>query len=211
MERIWADERRGSGASHAAIVAPRCDTRYDGRTGRVVEKTLVVVRIVTMQIEVVIEIPKGTRNKYETDEQGNIWLDRTLFTSTHYPEEYGFVPDSLAEDGDPVDALVILDEPTFPGCHLRARPVGVFRMTDEEGVDAKVLCVLDSDKRWDRVQDIQDLSPYQLDEIAHFFKIYKDLEPGKEVLPGGWEGRSSAEKEVVAGLERYRAKHGAPS
>lgn len=161
-----------------------------------------------MQIEVVVEIPKGTRNKYESDEEGNIWLDRMLFTSTRYPEDYGFVPKTLSEDGDPVDALVILDEPTFPGCHIHARPIGVFRMTDEEGVDAKLLCVLASDHRWDHIHDVDDLPRHQLTEIAHFFEIYKDLEPGKETNPGGWEGRIAAEKEVQMGLDRYSAKHG---
>ena len=156
-----------------------------------------------MEIEIVVEIPKGTRNKYEADEDGRIWLDRMLFTSTRYPEDYGYVPKTLAEDGDPVDALVILDEPTFPGCHIHARPVGVFRMRDEEGVDAKVLCVLASDHRWDHVQDLSDLPKYQLTEISHFFEIYKDLEPGKNTEPAGWEGRESAEEEVARGRHRY--------
>jgi inorganic pyrophosphatase len=160
-----------------------------------------------MQVEVVIEIPKGTRNKYEADEAGNIWLDRMLFTSTRYPEDYGHVPETLAEDGDPVDAMVILDEPTFPGCHVHARPIGVFRMRDEAGVDAKVLCVLDSDRRWDHVQELGDVPEYQLKEIAHFFEIYKDLEPGKRTVIKGWEDRSAAEKEVKLGRERFNAGH----
>lgn len=155
-----------------------------------------------MEIEVVIEIPKGTRNKYEADEQGNIWLDRMLFTSTRYPEDYGFVPGTLAEDGDPVDAMVILDEATFPGCHIHARPVGVFRMRDEEGLDAKLLCVLASDHRWDHVEDLHDLPEHQLTEISHFFEIYKDLEPGKETEPAGWEDRAAAEEIIRLGFER---------
>jgi inorganic pyrophosphatase len=154
-----------------------------------------------MEIEVVIEIPKGTRNKYEADENGTIWLDRMLFTSTRYPEDYGYVPGTLAEDGDPVDAMVILDEPTFPGCHMHARPVGVFRMRDEEGVDAKLLCVLASDNRWDHVQDLEDVPPHRLREISHFFDIYKDLEPGKSTEPGGWSDRASAEEEIRRGRE----------
>ena len=124
------------------------------------------------------EIPKGTRNKYEADEQGTIWLDRLLFTATRYPEDYGYVPETLAEDGDPLDALVLLEEPTFPGCHIHARPVGVFLMRDEEGVDAKVLCVPASDPRSNHVTELNDV-PEQTREIAHFFGIYKDLEPGK--------------------------------
>jgi inorganic pyrophosphatase len=161
-----------------------------------------------MEIEVVIEIPKGTRNKYEADANGAIWLDRMLFTSTRYPEDYGFVPDTLAEDGDPVDAMVILDEATFPGCHIRARPVGVFRMRDEEGVDAKLLCVLASDHRWDHVTELEDLPDHQRHEIGHFFEIYKDLEPGKMTEPAGWASRAAAEEEVRIGRDRYAARKG---
>ena len=112
-----------------------------------------------MEIEVVVEIPKGTRNKYEADEHGAIWLDRMLFTATRYPEDYGYVPETLAEDGDPLDAMVLLEEPTFPGCHIHARPVGVFLMRDEEGVDAKVLCVPASDPRSDRGHRARPTSP----------------------------------------------------
>jgi inorganic pyrophosphatase len=155
-----------------------------------------------MEIEVVIEIPKGTRNKYEADETGTIWLDRMLFTSTRYPEDYGYVPGTLAEDGDPVDAMVILDEATFPGCHIHARPIGVFRMRDEEGTDAKLLCVLSRDQRWEHVQELTDLPEHQLLEIRHFFEIYKDLEPGKMTEPGGWQGREAAEAEIDLGRKR---------
>lgn len=161
-----------------------------------------------MQIEVVVEIPKGTRNKYEADENGAIWLDRMLFTSTRYPEDYGYVPETLAADGDPVDAMIILDEPTFPGCHIHARPIGVFRMRDEEGVDGKVLCVLDSDHRWDHVQELTDLPEHQIHEIAHFFDIYKDLEPGKMTEPAGWDGRQEAEAEIELGRKRWAEHHG---
>jgi inorganic pyrophosphatase len=163
-----------------------------------------------MEIEVVIEIPKGTRNKYEADEDGNIWLDRMLFTSTRYPEDYGYVPGTIAEDGDPVDAMVLLDEPTFPGCHIRARPIGVFRMRDEMGLDAKLLCVLASDHRWDHVQDLGDLPAHQLTEIAHFFEIYKDLEPGKMTELAGWSSREEAERVVELGRERAVSGSGRP-
>jgi inorganic pyrophosphatase len=159
-----------------------------------------------MQIEVVIEIPKGTRNKYEADEHGTIWLDRMLFTSTRYPEDYGYVPATLAEDGDPVDALVLLEEPTFPGCHVHARPVGVFLMRDEEGVDAKLLCVPASDPRSDQVTDLSDVPTHELREIAHFFGIYKDLEPGKGTEPGGWADRETAEATLEAARRRYEAR-----
>jgi inorganic pyrophosphatase len=159
-----------------------------------------------MDVEVVVEIPKGTRNKYEADhETGHIWLDRMLFTATRYPEDYGYIPGTLAGDGDPLDALVLLEEPTFPGCHVRARPIGVFLTRDENGDDAKVLCVTASDPRQASVQDLGDLPPHELDEIAHFFAIYKSIEPGKGTEPGGWRDREEAEKIVEEARERYRA------
>jgi inorganic pyrophosphatase len=161
-----------------------------------------------MQIEVLIEIPKGTRNKYEADEHGAVWLDRMLFTSTRYPEDYGHVPLTLAEDGDPLDAMVLLEEPTFPGCHIRARPVGVFLMTDEEGEDAKLLCVPATDPRSGHVTELEHVAAHELDEIAHFFEIYKALEPGKETDPGGWEGRDVAEERVRRARQRFEQRHG---
>jgi inorganic pyrophosphatase len=147
-----------------------------------------------MEIEVVIEIPKGSRNKYESDANGVIWLDRLLFTATRYPEDYGFVPETLGDDGDPLDALILLDEPTFPGCHIHARPIGVFVMRDEEGLDSKVLCVPSSDPRQTHVKELDDVSKYELNEIAHFFEIYKDLEPGKHTERGEWRSRAEAEE-----------------
>lgn len=160
-----------------------------------------------MQIEVVVEIPKGTRNKYEADATGAIWLDRMLFTATRYPEDYGYVPYTLADDGDPVDAMVVLEEPTFPGCHIHARPVGVFSMRDEEGQDYKVLCVPASDPRWNGVNELDDVPAHELREIAHFFQIYKDLEPGKGTEPGGWLRRAEAERVI----EESRARFGNPT
>lgn len=158
-----------------------------------------------MDIEVIVEIPKGTRNKYETDhESGEIWLDRMLFTATRYPEDYGFIRDTLAEDGDPLDAMVLLEEPTFPGCHIRARPVGVFLMRDENGDDAKVLCVTSSDPRQAGIKELEDLPSYELDEIAHFFAIYKSLEPGKLTQPGGWRSRHEAERIIEEARQRYK-------
>ena len=151
-----------------------------------------------MDYEVVIEIPKGSRNKYEADhETGEIWLDRLLFTATQYPTDYGFFPDTLADDGDPLDALVLLDESTFPGCHIHARPVAVFWMQDEKGADAKVLCVPAGDPRWDHVQDMGDLPIYLLEEIGHFFDVYKALEPGKTTETRGWEGREAAVRAIA--------------
>ena len=161
-----------------------------------------------MECEVVIEIPKGSRNKYEADhETGAIWLDRLLFTATQYPTDYGFFPDTLADDGDPLDALVLLDESTFPGCHIHARPVAVFWMQDEKGADAKVLCVPATDPRWDRVQDMDDLPPHLLDEIAHFFDVYKALEPGKDTTTRGWEGRAAAIKAIEESKAAYKPDH----
>jgi inorganic pyrophosphatase len=157
-----------------------------------------------VEIGVVVEIPKGSRNKYEVDhETGGIWLDRMLFTATQYPADYGFVPHTLAEDGDPLDVLVLLDEPTFPGCHIRARPIGVFWMHDEAGPDAKVLCVPATDPRWTSLGDISDVDPFMLQEIGHFFDVYKELEPDKSTDTAGWEGVSAAEQVVRDAIERY--------
>lgn len=151
-----------------------------------------------------IEIPRGTRNKYEMDhEAGAIWLDRMLFTAMQYPADYGFVPDTLAEDGDPLDALVLLDEPTFPGCHIHVRPVGVFWMEDEAGPDAKVLCVPSRDPRYAAVQDLEQLPRHLLAEIEHFFAAYADVEPGKDTGTHGWEGAAAAAAAVTDARERY--------
>src|SRR5580704_447166 len=159
-----------------------------------------------MDIEVVVEIPKGTRNKYEIDHHtGQIWLDRMLFTSTRYPADYGFVPLTLAKDGDPLDVLVRLEEPTFPGCHIRARPIGVFIMSDENGEDAKVLSVAASDPRAEDIAELDDVPPHELNEIAHFFAIYKQLEPGKKTVTSGWEGRLSAEAIIEDSRHRFQA------
>jgi inorganic pyrophosphatase len=161
-----------------------------------------------VEVEVVIEIPKGSRNKYEIDHvTGAIWLDRRLFTATQYPADYGFVPDTLAEDGDPLDVLVLLDEPTFPGCHMWARPLGVFWMSDEKGPDAKVLCVPAHDQRWERFQDLEDLEEHLLDEIGHFFDVYKELEPGKGTNTRSWESRAVAEIEIEASRRRHLEHH----
>lgn len=164
-----------------------------------------------MYVEIVVEIPKGSRNKYEIDhETGAIWLDRHLFTATQYPADYGFVPNTLAEDGDPLDVLVLLDEPTFPGCHMDARPIGVFWMRDEKGPDAKLLCVPNNDPRWDAFQDLPDIErfrPHLLDEIRHFFEVYKDLEPKKHSEVRDWDGASVAVAEIEASRRRYEEHH----
>jgi inorganic pyrophosphatase len=150
-----------------------------------------------VEVEVVVEIPRGSRNKYEMDhESGAIWLDRMLFTATQYPADYGFVAGTLGEDGDPLDALVLVDEATFPGCHINARPVAAFLMQDEAGRDAKVLCVPASDNRWDDVKGLADVRPALLGEIGHFFEIYKALEPDKDTQVDGWVDRADAERLV---------------
>jgi inorganic pyrophosphatase len=155
------------------------------------------------RITVVIEIPKGSRNKYEMDHlTGAIWLDRHLFTATTYPADYGFIDGTLGGDGDPLDALVMLHEPTFPGCHLWARPIGMFSMHDEAGDDAKVLCVPADDPRWDNVRDLDDVEPHLMNEIRHFFEVYKDLEPNKSADIGEWSGADRAREEIRASVER---------
>lgn len=160
-----------------------------------------------LEFDVLVEIPKGSRNKYEVDhETGRIYLDRQLFTSTQYPEDYGYITDTLGLDGDPLDALVILQEPTFPGCHIKARAIGMFRMTDEAGGDDKVLCVPTHDPRLAHLQDISDVSEFDRLEIQHFFEVYKDLEPGKSVEGANWVGRDEAIAEVKASFERLKTQ-----
>ena len=157
-----------------------------------------------MDVEVIIEIPKGQRNKYELDhETGRIRLDRMLFTSTRYPSDYGFIEDTLADDGDPLDALVLLEEPTFPGCVITCRVIGMFRMRDEKGLDDKVLCVPATDPRWEHLQDINDVPEFDRLEIQHFFEVYKALEPGKSVEGAEWADRSAAEAEVEETRKRF--------
>jgi len=159
-----------------------------------------------VEFDVTIEIPKGQRNKYEMDHStGRIRLDRRLFTSTSYPADYGFVENTLGGDGDPLDALVLLDEPTFPGCLVRCRALGMFRMTDEAGPDEKLLCVPVGDPRQAHLRDIGDVSRFDQLEIQHFFEVYKELEPGKSVEGADWVGRVEAEAEVAISRERYQA------
>jgi inorganic pyrophosphatase len=150
-----------------------------------------------VEFDVTVEIPKGQRNKYEMDHAtGRIRLDRMLFTSTRYPDDYGFIDGTLGQDGDPLDALVLLDEPTFSGCLIRCRALGMFRMRDEMGRDDKVLCVPAGDQRWSSRRDIDDVSHFHRVEIQHFFEVYKDIEPGKSVEGAHWVGRKAAEAEI---------------
>jgi inorganic pyrophosphatase len=161
---------------------------------------------VPVDVDVLVEIPKGSRNKYEFDPRVNrIRLDRMLFTATGYPGDYGFVPDTLAEDGDPIDALLLLQEPTFPGCLVRARIIAVFWMQDEEGPDAKLLCVPADDPRHAHLQELEDVPIHQIAEIWHFFDIYKALEPNKSTETRGWERRRDALRALEEAQQRFAA------
>lgn len=156
-----------------------------------------------MEFDVIVEIPQGHRNKYEMDhETGRIRLDRMLFTSTRYPADYGFIEGTLADDGDPLDALVLLQEPTFPGCVVRCRAIGMYRMRDEHGADDKVLCVPAHDPRVEHLRDIRHVPEFDRLEIQHFFEVYKALEPGKMVAGAEWVGRDAAEAEIEACRKR---------
>jgi len=162
-----------------------------------------------VEFDVTIEIPKGQRNKYEVDhETGRVKLDRYLYTSFGYPADYGYIENTLGEDGDPLDAMVLLPESVFPGVIVEARPVGMFKMVDEAGGDDKVLCVPAGDPRWDHIQDLADVAQFELDAIKHFFVHYKDLEPNKHVTGADWVGRAEAEKVIAEAVERLKANGG---
>ena len=144
-------------------------------------------------VDVFVEIPRGSRAKYELDKKtGRIRLDRVLFSSVHYPADYGFVVDTEAGDGDPLDALVVVEEPTFPGCIVPARPIGTLLMTDEKGKDEKILAVPVGDPRFDEVKRLGDLPKHWLREIETFFGSYKTLEGASEVTLGGWRDAPTA-------------------
>ncbi|HYY43618.1 MAG TPA: inorganic diphosphatase [Actinomycetota bacterium] len=160
-------------------------------------------------VEVFVEIPKGSRNKYEYDhERGVMRLDRRLFSATTYPADYGFIPETLAEDKDPLDALVLCDDPTFPGCLVRARPLGIFWMQDEKGNDAKILCVPAGDPVWEPYRTLDDLTPALVAEIEHFFDVYKMLEPEKSSSTLGTGSLEDALKEIEDCRKRYAQKPG---
>ncbi len=158
-----------------------------------------------MSYDVVIEIPRGSRNKYEIDhETGRVYLDRVLFTPFVYPTDYGFFENTLGGDGDPLDALVLLEYPLFPGVGVKVRPVAMLVMEDDGGVDEKVLCVQDKDPRWQHIQDLKDVPKQTLDEIEHFFTRYKDLEPGKWVKIQGWEDKAATQKVIDNAYANYK-------
>ncbi|HWL61118.1 MAG TPA: inorganic diphosphatase [Microbacteriaceae bacterium] len=156
--------------------------------------------------DAVIEIPAGSRNKYEIDhETGRVFLDRYLFTPFVYPTDYGYFEDTLGLDGDPVDVLVLLAEPVYPGIGVKVRPVGYLDMEDDGGIDTKVIAVPAKDPRWDHIQDVSDIPELKRQEIQHFFEHYKDLEPGKWVKIGAWGDAAAAEQVVLDGFERFKA------
>lgn len=155
--------------------------------------------------DVLIEIPKGSRNKYEYDfELKKIRYDRMLFSSMMYPADYGFIPETLALDGDPLDILVLVTEPTFPGCVMEVKPIGVFHMADEKGPDEKIICVPVSDPIWNKYNDLNEINPHLIKEIEHFFQVYKDLEQ-KKVDVGGWGDASEARGIIDACVDRFEA------
>jgi inorganic pyrophosphatase len=152
----------------------------------------------------IVEIPKGSRNKYEYDHEHNlIRLDRFLFSSVVYPTDYGFIPETLSLDGDPLDVLVLVSEPTFPGCMIEVKPIGLFRMKDDQGIDDKVLSVPLTDPGWNTLESLEGVSQQLQNEIAHFFTVYKQLEH-KLVEVDGWYPCEDALKVIDASRERYR-------
>ena len=155
------------------------------------------------EMTVVVEIPRGSRNKYELDKQTGLFrLDRVLYSAVHYPGDYGFFPRSYALDNDPLDALVMVTVPTFPGCAIDVRPIGLFRMKDKNEMDEKVLCVPTHDPLYDGYEDLADVPGHYLREVEHFFSIYKDLEGGR-VQTLGWEDAKSARTAINDALARY--------
>lgn len=154
-------------------------------------------------VDAFIEIPTGSQNKYEYDkERGVFVLDRVLFSPMHYPTEYGYLEGTLALDGDPLDILVLTSFPTFPGCVIESRVIGVLIMSDDKGQDEKLLAVPKSDPRWKDVKSLEDVPQHKLKEIAHFFQVYKDLENKKTVIEG-WKDAAFAEQLYHECVKRY--------
>ncbi|WP_299431950.1 inorganic diphosphatase [uncultured Aquimarina sp.] len=154
--------------------------------------------------DVLIEIPKGSRNKYEYDfDIKKIRYDRMIFSSMMYPADYGFIPETLALDGDPLDVLVLVTEPTFPGCVMEVKPIGVFHMADEKGPDEKIICVPVADPIASRLADLKEMNPHLIKEIEHFFRVYKDLEK-KKVDVGGWGNIDEAKEIIKACVKRFK-------
>ena len=162
--------------------------------------------VVSEDLYAFVEIPKGSRNKYEWDpELQAIRLDRFLFSSVVYPTDYGFIPDTLAGDGDPIDAVICVSEATFPGCVVAVNAIGLLEMRDEKGEDEKVLCVPRHDPNWDTIERLEDLPNQLRDEIATFFSIYKQLE-SKDVEVAGWHPRDAAYEAIERARARWRER-----
>lgn len=161
------------------------------------------------ELNLVVEIPTGSQNKYELDKDyGIVKLDRVLYSPLHYPGDYGFIPQTLGEDNDPLDGIVMMTYPTFPGTLMTVRPLGMLRMVDQGEADEKILCVPVDDVRFEHVTKLSDVAQPILDEIAHFFQVYKQLEK-KEVQINGWADLEETKKVIEAGIERYKAKFSA--
>ena len=161
------------------------------------------------QLYAIVEIPKGSRNKYEWDEEMQaIKLDRFLFSSVVYPTDYGYLPESMAADGDPLDAMVCVSEPTFPGCRIPVKVIALFRMRDDKGQDDKVLCVPYQDPNWNHMERLEDLPEQLRVEIAHFFSMYKQPE-GKAVEVEGWFSREEALTVIEESTQRWTSGRGA--
>jgi inorganic pyrophosphatase len=157
-------------------------------------------------MNVVVEIPRGSRNKYELDKKtGMFRLDRVLYSSVHYPGDYGFFPQTYAQDDDPLDAIVMTTVPTFPGCVIDVRPIALFRMRDKGEMDEKVLCVPAKDPLYDHYRGMGDVAPHYLKEVQHFFEVYKDLEGGR-VQALGWEDDGAARQVIIESMARYALK-----
>lgn len=155
-------------------------------------------------VNAVIEIPRDSVNKYEYDKQFQVFrLDRTLFSPVHYPGDYGFIPSTLGRDGDPLDVLVLVEAPSFPGCLIEVRPIGVLRMVDQGKSDEKILAVAESDPLYREVKDCSQVFGHTLREIEHFFSIYKNLE-GKKTEIAGWDGVDAARKIISEGQKRFK-------
>jgi inorganic pyrophosphatase len=159
-----------------------------------------------MLVEMVVEIPRGSRNKYEMDkETGRIYLDRMLFTATRYPADYGFIPETYADDDDPLDALALVSEPTFPGCYITMKPVGLFVMEDQGREDLKILGVPVGDPVWRNAEQLSDVPGHLLLELEHFFTIYKDLE-GKKTAVEGWQDAAEAYSAIERARRAYTSR-----
>lgn len=155
-------------------------------------------------VDMVVEIPYLSSNKYEYDPKLQVFrLDRTLYSSVHYPGDYGFVPSTLAEDGDPLDIVVMTTHPAFPGAVIEARPIGALEMRDEKGRDVKVLAVPTRNPRFDEMKDIQSVPPHTIREFEHFFRVYKDLE-GKASITYGWSDRKAALQVIRDATSAFR-------